>query len=132
MNQSRVLLKPVVVVVVATLLLLLCLAVQGTDAAPAVSYVLPDLVMRDGMTLRVEWSGITTRGPLVEITVYDTEDYTRSRRFFGTNEMRYASVMITDMAVTASAAVKVCNMPNEQSLVCAVASPYFSIHEALE
>lgn len=127
--------KIILLAIVVFGLAMVCMNAQSVEATAAAAahagYVLPALVMRDGMYMQVNWSGISASGLLVDITVYDTQDTARQRRFFGTNAMGYASVRIDNMAVTSSAGVRVCSMAGEAQHVCAEASTYFSIHEAV-
>jgi len=111
---------PVVVILLASI------AVAGVRAAPTAAVTSDDMVVTDGSLLTVTWEGFNpSTSPVLAITLYDSEDSTRTQRWSGMAEMGFAVVQVQHMAVTSSAGIAVCTTTRPR--VCAYTSPLFEI-----
>lgn len=96
-----------------TLLLLLmawavlCLGPAGADAASTVSMASADMVITDGSIVRVMYTGFSN-SPVIEVLVYDVANPSRSQRVFGGGPAGFTVLQVADMALTASANIRVC------------------------
>lgn len=118
---------------IALLLLLSLLAsivAMAHAASPSVSMSCPDMVVRDGSLITVRWTGFDIqRYPVLAITLYDSEDPTRSQVWGASTQAGFSVQRVADMAVTSSAGIKVCTAGKFPT--CAYLAPFFSIMYAL-
>lgn len=111
-------------------ILLVSLLTTLSHAAPSVSMSCADMVVRDGSLITVRWTGFDSqRYPVLAITLYDSEDSTRSQVWGASTQAGFSVQRVTNMAVTSSAGIKVCTAG--KSPICAYLSPFFSILYAL-